>query len=377
MNQRILIAPNSFKNSLSSLEASLIIKNAVDSLGLGVKTEIAPIADGGDGTIEMLKYYFKKSKFIESNVCDPLMRKIKSKWLLLDEETAVIELAKASGIALLSESELNPMWANTYGTGELILSALDKNCKKIIIALGGSATVDAGMGIIEALGGKILDKKKNIVKPGGGFLNSIEKIDLRSVDRRLKNCELTLLCDVRIPLSGEKGTVQKFAAQKGAKEGERIILENGMKHLAKIAKEYAGNDFEFEPMAGAAGGVAFSVKAFLGAKLCPGFLYLANLTSLEEKIKGADLIITGEGKLDKQTLMGKAVYEISKLASGYKKKVIVVCGDFDETINWKEYNMNDILKIVPQGVSIKESIKNPANFIVKAISDNCKLFKYC
>ena len=117
--------------------------------------------------------------------------------------------------------------------------------------------------------------------------------------------------------------------------------------------------------------------AFLGAKLCPGFLYLANLTSLEEKIKGADLIITGEGKLDKQTLMGKAVYEISKLASGYKKKVIVVCGDFDETINWKEYNMNDILKIVPQGVSIKESIKNPANFIVKAISDNCKLFKYC
>ena len=325
----------------------------------------------------MLKYYFKKSKFIESNVSDPLMRKIKSKWLLLNEETAVIELAKASGIALLSENELNPMWANTYGTGELILSALDKNCKKIIIALGGSATVDAGMGIIEALGGKILDKKKNIVKPGGGFLNSIEKIDLRSVDRRLKNCELTLLCDVRIPLSGEKGTVQKFAAQKGAKEGERIILENGMKHLAKITKEYAGNDFEFEPMVGAAGGVAFSVKAFLGAKLCPGFLYLANLTSLEEKIKHADLIITGEGKLDKQTLMGKAVYEISKLASSYKKKVIVVCGDFDETINWKEYNMNDILKIVPQGVSIKESIKNPANFIVKAISDNCKLFKYC
>ncbi|MBI3591111.1 MAG: glycerate kinase [Candidatus Melainabacteria bacterium] len=374
MPKRILVAPNAFKHSLSAIEVANIVKATLSSMNSSLEIEVAPIADGGDGTIDVLNYYFKKSKFVECNVCDPLMRKIKSKWLFLDKEAAVIELAQASGLALLAENELNPMWANTYGTGELILSALDKSCKKIVVTLGGSATVDAGMGIVEAFGGKILDKKKNIIKSGGGFLSSIDKIDLSSIDKRLKNCKLDLLCDVKIPLTGEKGTVQKFSAQKGATEGERIVLENGMKHLAKIIKEYIHNDFEFEPMVGAAGGVAFSLKALLGAELFSGFTYLSNLVKFEEKIKNSDIVITGEGCLDKQTLMGKAVYELAKLAKKYEKKVIVLCGDYDKDIEWTTYNMDFVIPIKSDELSLSESIKNTRQLIEKAVKNDFKLF---
>ena len=380
MKTKILIAPNAFKHSLSAIEVSNTIKATLDSLNLNLYTEIAPVADGGDGTIDVLNYYFKKSKFVECNVCDPLMRKIKSKWLLLDKETAVVELSKASGLTLLAENELNPMWANTYGTGELIFSALNHNCKKIIITLGGSATVDAGIGIIEALGGKVLDKKKNIVKSGGGFLSLIDKVDLSSVDKRLKNCKLDLLCDVKIPLTGEKGTVQTFALQKGAKEGEKFVLENGMKHLAQIVKDYAygkKNDFEFEPMVGAAGGVAFSLKVFLGAQLFPGFAYLSDLIKLEEKIKNSDVVITGEGCLDKQTLMGKAVYGIAQIAKEHNKKVVVLCGDYDKSIAWKKYCIDEVISIRPEGLSLTDSLKNTKELIQNALKREDKSFINC
>jgi glycerate kinase len=283
--KRILIAPNAFKGSLSAIEAALAIKSGLESLKLNIKCELAPIADGGDGTIDVINFYFKKSKFIECEVHDPLGRKIKSNWLLLDKETAIIELAKASGILLLLEDELNPMWANTYGTGELILNTLDKGCKRLIVTLGGSATVDAGVGILQSLGVKLFDSKKHMVKSGGGFLRKIQGIDLSSIDKRIKNCNLEILCDVKIPLYGEKGSVQKFASQKGAKEGEKIILEEGMKHYASVVSNLINEDFSSTLMVGSAGGVAFSLKALLNAKLHPGFLFLANLTSLEERIK--------------------------------------------------------------------------------------------
>lgn len=374
MSQKILITPNAFKHSLSAIEAAKTIKQALDSLGLNLKYELLPIADGGDGTIDILNFSFPKSKFIKAKVHDPLMREIESLWLLWDENTAVIELAKASGVALLSNDELNPFWANTYGTGELILSALDKGCKKIIIALGGSATIDAGAGILEALGVRFEDKKRNKVKSGGGFLSSIEKIDLHHLDKRIKDCEFHMLCDVSIPLTGEKGTIQRFGTQKGAREGEKIILENGMKHLAKVAKQYTGNDFESVPMVGAAGGVAFSLKTFLGTKLFGGFSYLANLISLEEKIKNSDLIITGEGNLDTQSLMGKGVIELAKLAKKHNKKVIVVCGDYDRNINWREYHIDHVIEIKPDNLSLEESLKNTKKLLTKAIEKNSQLF---
>ena len=373
MPKRILIAPNAFKHSFSAIEAAQIIKTSLDSLGLDIACEITPVADGGDGTIDILHFYFKKSKFVQCIVHDPLMRKIESKWLLLDKETAVIELSKASGLSLLNESELNPLWANTYGTGELILSALEKGSKKIIITLGGSATVDAGLGIFSALGVKIYDDKKHKLKPGGGILHSVSGIDLSSVDKRLKDTKLDVLCDVKSTLFGKTGTVN-FSAQKGAKEGEMFVLENGMKHYAEVVKKITGYEYENEPMMGAAGGVAYSLKTFLNAELYSGFLYLNNLISLEEKIKNTDLIITGEGNLDSQTLMGKGVYELSKIAAKHHKDLVVFCGNYDSSINWTKYNVNHVIKLDSDGLSLAECLKNAKDLLEKAVKANYKLF---
>ncbi len=374
MSKKILIAPNAFKHSLNAIEISKIIKQALDSLNLNLKCELKPIADGGDGTIDVLNFNQPNTKVIKAKVHDPLMREIESSWLLWDANTAIIELAKASGIILLSQKELNPLWANTYGTGELILSALDKGCRKIIITLGGSATVDGGVGILEALGVRIEDKKRNKVKSGGGFLSVIEKISLNNIDKRIKESEFCLLCDVKAPLTGEKGAVQRFSTQKGAGEGEKIILEKGLKHLAKLTKQFTGNDFELEPMTGAAGGVSFTLKAFLGAELIPGFLYISNLISLEESIKNSDLIITGEGNLDSQSLMGKGVIELAKLVKKHNKKFIVLCGDYDNTINWHEHYIKNIIKIKPENLSLEESLRNTKQLIVDAIGQNSQLF---
>lgn len=373
MIKQILIAPNAFKHSLSAIDAAQIIKSEIDSLKLDVKCELAPIADGGDGTIDVIHFYFKKSKYVECEVCDPLMRKIKAKWLLFDNETAIVELSKASGISLLNEKELNPMWANTYGTGELILSALNKGCRKIIIALGGSATVDAGLGLLTALGVKIYDNKKHKIKSGGGFLHSVCGIDLSSVDKRIKDVTFHVLCDVKSTLFGKTGTVN-FSAQKGAKEGEMFILENGMKHFSSIVKKITGCEYEDEPMVGAAGGVAYSLKTFLHAELFGGFLYLSNLISLEEKIKNSDLIITGEGNLDLQTLMGKGVCELAKLAEKYQKKVVVFCGNYDSSVNWATYNVNQVIKIDSEGLSLGESLRKAKDLLEKIVKSNYKLF---
>lgn len=376
MKKQILISPNAFKHSMSAIEAAQIIKSSLDSLNLNISCEIAPIADGGDGTIDVLKHYFKNSKFVECSVHDPLMRVINSKWLLLDKDTAVVELAKASGLSLLKEEELNPLWASTYGTGELILSTLDKGCKKIVVALGGSATVEAGLGILAALGVKIYDNKKKQLKPSGGSLQLVQDIDLHLMDKRVKDIKFQVLCDVKSTLFGASGTVN-FSSQKGAKEGEIFVLENGMKHLAEVVKRNFKADCAMEPMVGAAGGVAYSLKAVLNAELFSGFLYLSNLISLEEKIKNADLIITGEGNLDLQTLMGKGVHELAKLASKYKKNVVALCGNYDLNINWATYNITEVIKIDSTGLALAESIKNAKDLLKNTVKSNYKIFTGC
>lgn len=374
MSKKILISPNAFKHSLSSIEVAGVIKNSVKSYDINLPCQIAPIADGGDGSIDILNFYFNKSKYIDCQVQDPLGRSINSKWLLLEKDVAVIELAKASGISLLSSDELNPMWANTYGTGQLINSALNEGCKKIIIAVGGSATVDAGVGALQALGVKFFDNKKHLVKAGGGFLTSINEFSLSGLNKNLKGVSLHVLCDVQIPLTGEKGTVNKFSAQKGAKEGERVILEKGMKHYAKIVKETINSDCENEPMVGAAGGVSFSLKSILDAELFSGFSYLSKLTSLEEKIKESDLIITGEGRLDNQTILGKGVFEIVKLSKKYDKEIVVLCGSYDGSINWKSHDIDNIIQIQPDGMSLDESLKNTKELLEVSIKTYIEYF---
>lgn len=364
MHKTILIAPNAFKNSLSAVEAAYVIKSAIGSNVV----DIAPIADGGDGTIEVIKYYFKDAKYVQCTVCDPLMRKIKSRWLLLNKKIAVIELAKASGIGLLNKNELNPLQTSTFGTGELILSALNKGCKEIIITLGGSATVDAGIGILNALGIRFLDKKNQQLKPCGKSLNLIRKIDLTNLDKRILKCKICVLCDVEIPLIGKKGTAMCFSMQKGATTKEKLYLEKGMKNLVKIIRQIRKKDFHMIPMVGSAGGVAFTLKIFFNAKLCIGFDYISKLSNLEKKIKRSSFIITGEGSLDEQTLLGKGVYKLAKLAKSHKKKVIVFCGDYDKGIDWKKYNISQVVKIKPVNYSLLQSLRKSKILLQRACS---------
>lgn len=374
MNPEILIAPNAFKHSLSAIEVAETIQSALKKLNKNLKCEIAPIADGGDGTINIFKFYFKKSKYINCKVLNPLGKLIKSKWLLLNKDTAVIELAKASGLALLKKEELDPLKASTYGTGQLILSALKRGCRNIIVALGGSATVDAGLGILTAFGIRFYDKNKRPLKPSGKALLQIKHIDLSNIDKRILKSKIFVMCDVQSVLYGKNGTIN-FSKQKGANKKEQYLLEHGMKNYAKLSNKITGKNCSLYPMVGAAGGVAYTLKTYLNARLFNGFIYLSKKISLEEKIKKSDIVITGEGSLDSQTLMGKGVYELAKMSRKHKKKIIVICGNYDKNIRWSNYNVSHIIKIKPESLSLDKSIKYSKKLIKIAIKDNSTLFK--
>ena len=373
MQKKILIAPNAFKGSLSSIEAAKTIGLAVSSLNLGFKPILTPIADGGDNTLDVISYYLQGTKFISCKVRNPLMKKIKSKWLMVGRDTAIIELARASGINLLKTRELNPLKASTYGTGELILSAVKYGCKKIILTLGGSATVDAGIGILSALGFKFYDKNKNLLIPSGRTLELINSIDYKDVNSKIRRVKFYLLCDVENSLLGEKG-VGMFAYQKGADHRTEKILLRGIKHYSRLVKKDIGVDYSKLKMMGAAGGVPFSIKSFFNAKLSSGFSFLSGLIELEKKIKDSGIIITGEGKLDRQTLMGKGLYRLAQIAKKHKKKVIVLCADYDSKICWPKNGIDYIVSIRPKKLSLKKSIKKVKHLIRKAIRSNVKLF---
>ncbi len=371
MKTKILIAPNAFKHSLSAIEITEVIKKSIDSFGLDLSCEIAPIADGGDGTIDVVKYYSKNSKYAYCSVFNPLMKQIKSKWLLLDKNTAVIELSKASGLALLNKNQLNPLEANTYGSGQLILSALNRGCRKIILTLGGSATVDAGLGAMCALGLKIYDRNKKQLKPCASSLMKIRTVDTTNLDKRLRNCQFTILCDVQNTLTGPNGT-SMFAEQKGANKKDKELIEAGLINYANIIQKQYKKKYLTAPMLGAAGGVAYSFKVFLNAKVCSGFSYISKLITLENRIRNSEIIITGEGKLDKQSSMGKGVFELAKLCKKYRKKVIAICGIYERYKHL--HNIDHVIPIKPKSMSVRTSIQKTGYLIDIALQKHCKLF---
>ena len=237
--------------------------------------------------------------------------------------------------------------------------------------------MDAGIGILSALGVRFLDKKNKTLRPCGESLRLIRKIDLTNLDKRILKCKIIALCDVEIPLTGTTGTVMCFSKQKGASEKEKLYLENGMKNLVNVIKKMRKKDFHMIPMVGSAGGVAFALKTFLKARLCKGFDYVSRLSSLEKKIKKSDLIITGEGSLDKQTLLGKGVYKLAMLAKVHKKKVVVFCGNYDKSIDWKRYNICHIVKIKPVNYSLSQSLRKGRILLQNAIKAHISFFSKC
>lgn len=322
---KAVIAMDSFKGSVSSLEAGNAVAEGILRVFPDADTIIKPVADGGEGTVESLVSGLN-GRLCEAKVSDPLGRKIAAKYGILPNNTAVIEMAAASGLTLLSENERDPMLTTTYGTGELILSAIRNGCRNFIIGIGGSATNDGGIGCLQALGFGMLDSKGRQVGFGAKGLSQLAKITDTNVIPELNECSFKVACDVTNPLCGENGCSAVFASQKGAKAEMIPIMDGYLRNYAELTKKYNTAAFPYTPGAGAAGGLGFALMYYLNAEFESGIELIMRETQLESAIIDADIVITGEGCLDSQTAMGKAPVGIAKIAKKYGKPVIAFSG---------------------------------------------------
>ena len=322
---KAVIAIDSFKGSLSSMEAGKAAADGIKRVFPDAETVIKPVADGGEGTVEALVSGLEGC-FAEAEVSDPLGRRINAVYGILPDNIAVIEMSAASGLPLLSPSERDVMHATTYGTGELILDAVKRGCRNFIIGIGGSATNDGGIGCLQALGFGMLDKDGKQVGLGAQGLLQLVRITDENVIPELEYCRFYVACDVRNPLCGENGCSRIFAPQKGA--GEDIIgpMDVSMRSYAELTAGFNPSASPDTAGAGAAGGLGFALMYYLNAQLCPGADLIIKRTGLEEAVKDADIVITGEGCIDGQTVMGKAPIGIAALAKAHGKPVIAFSG---------------------------------------------------
>lgn len=323
---KVVIAIDSFKGSLSSLQAGSAVKNAILRLDNKAEVLIKPLADGGEGTVDALSSGFD-SEIVELTVKGPLLKPVLAKYCILKEtNTAVIEMAAASGITLVSKNELNPLETTTYGVGELIKDAIKRGCRRFIVGIGGSATNDGGTGMLTALGYEFLDKNNNPIALGAKGLKDLYKIKTDNVISELNECEFNIACDVINPLCGEKGCSAVFAPQKGATPEMIKDMDSWLKNYADLAKTVSEKADENYSGAGAAGGLGFAFLSFTNAVLKSGIKIILEETKIESDIKYADIVVTGEGRLDSQTVMGKAPIGIARLAKKHGKKVIAFSG---------------------------------------------------
>lgn len=316
----IVIAPDSYKGTMSATEVCKIISSEFLKVNPRLEIKCFPIADGGEGTVDAL--LFNGGEKIPVSVCGPLFETADSFYGILPDSTAVIEMAAASGLPMVGKRK-NPMLTTTYGTGQLIKAALDRGCKKILLGLGGSATNDGGIGCAAALGVKFLDRNGKEVSLNGAGLSDIARIDLGGIDKRLAQTDIEVLCDVVSPLFGKTGAAYVFAVQKGADFETVKLLDNGLKNLAEVTRNTIGKDNSSVEGSGAAGGLGFGLVSFLGARLVKGAPAVLKATGFEQAAKCADLVITGEGCMDNQSLLGKAPAAVASL-SGNTPVVAIV-----------------------------------------------------
>lgn len=323
---KIVVAPNAFKGSLSAVEAAHAIGRGVKRAHPDAEIICHAMSDGGDSLLEVLVEHYHASTIV-SVVNDPLGKKIKAEWGLLPEKKlAIIELAKASGLTLLNENELDPVNSSTFGTGELIKQALDYGCTRVLLGLGGSATVDGGLGICAALGLGLKDSSGAELAPCGANLSKITNLDLGQLDTRLGDCRIELITDVTNPLLGPQGAAAIFGPQKGADPEQVELLETGLTHWASMLESQTGVAVQNMTGAGAAGGVAGTLHALFGASILAGAEAVAELTGLENALEGATLVLTGEGKIDHQTISGKAPGTVATLARKHGVRCIGIGG---------------------------------------------------
>ncbi len=328
---KILIAPDSFKDALPAPEVCRAIQQGVSSARPDADCTLFPLADGGEGTSEILAWHLK-GEMIRLKVAGPLGLPIEAHYFLAENgRVAFIEMAQASGLQLLRTEERNPLKTSTFGTGELIADAIKKGACKILLGIGGSATNDAGMGMAAALGWRFLSKNGEELRPAGESLEAVDKIIAPSEGVASTKVEVEVICDVTNPLFGHEGAAHVYARQKGADDAAIVRLDAGLRYFSKKLEAHFGKNFAEIPGSGAAGGLGAGAMAFLGAKLKPGIEAVMELTGFEEVLKNTDLVITGEGKLDGQTLHGKLIHGICKKAAKHGVPVIAFCGTLEAT----------------------------------------------
>jgi glycerate kinase len=372
----ILIAPDSFKESLTSITAANCIEKGLKEANPKFKIKKVPLADGGEGTVRVLVSAAKGS-LIKCRVTAPLGNTTSAYYGILgDRRTAVIEMAQASGLSLVPLSKRNPLKTTTHGTGELIRNALDRGYRKIIIGIGGSATVDGGTGMAQALGVRFLDKHKHNIGFGGGELHKINKIDVSRIHKNVCRTEFIIASDVKNTLLGKKGAAAVYGPQKGANPLMVKKLEKGLKNLAVIIKRDLKIDIANIPGSGAAGGLGAGLAAFCKAKINSGIELIAKISKIEKHIKNADMVITGEGKIDRQTLHGKTIMGVINIARKYHVPVICIAGSVsaDAKILYKK-GVIGLLDIVPEPMELSLALKNAEYFLHNTARDLGYLLK--
>ncbi|WP_318515908.1 glycerate kinase [Photobacterium leiognathi] len=358
---KIIIAPDSYKESLTAMEVATAIENGFRQVIPNAEYIKLPMADGGEGTVQSL-VDASNGTIIERSVTGPLGEQVNGFFGLMgDGKTAIIEMAAASGLHLVSLELRNPMLTTSFGTGELILAALDKGVEHIIVGIGGSATNDGGIGMAQALGVRFLDKNNKQISYGGGVLDRLHHIDISNIDPRLVSVKLEVACDVDNPLCGEKGASQVFGPQKGATPEMVTQLDNNLAHYAEIIKRDLGNDVKDMAGAGAAGGMGAALLGLFNAQLRPGIEIVMDAVNLADVLQDADLVITGEGRIDSQTIHGKTPIGVARTAKRFNKPVIGIAGCLSYDCNVvHEHGIDAVFSVVPRSVSLAEALAEAA-----------------
>lgn len=353
---KILIAPDSFKESLSSVEVSKYIKEGFERSNGNFDIKEIPLADGGEGTLNTLVNNLG-GQIKEVEVSNPIGEPIKAKYGIAENKLAIIEMAEAAGLTLLDEEQRNPLFTSTYGVGELILDALDHGCRDFVIAIGGSSTNDGGVGMAGALGVEFLDVNGKSIKLTGKGLEELNSIDISKIDKRISESSFLIASDVNNVLCGPYGAAHVYGEQKGANLKEIKTLDANLKMYSEILKRDLNIDILNIPGSGAAGGLGGGLIAFLDSELKSGFEIISQKLDLENHIKKSEYIITGEGKIDSQTAHGKVPSGVGKIAKKYNKKVIAIAGSIGEDISQlDDCGITSIFSIIDRPMTLEEAL---------------------
>lgn len=374
---KIIIAPDSFKGSLNAIEVSNCIEMGIKQAFKDIETIKLPVGDGGEGTLDVLVEATGGTKKYIS-VTGPLGNKVNASYGVLgDGKTCVIEMATASGLHLVPNGQLSPLTTTTYGTGELIKSALDEGYHSFVIGLGGSATNDGGAGMLQALGMKLLNKYGDEIKFGGGELHTIQKIDTTSFDERIKNCNFLIASDVQNPLIGPTGASHVFGPQKGASKQDVLILESNLMHWANMVEASTTIKLHEKVGAGAAGGIGGAFQAFFPVEFQRGIDVVLDYIKLDEHLKRADLVITGEGKVDSQTVYGKTPLGVAQRAKVQNVPTIILAGSIGKGYeNLYNHGVVSVYSIINNPMSIEDAMEQAGELLVSASEQVTRIFCY-